>query len=171
MSGDSLSARRGRTNSLVAAVRRPLRLLVPDETWDSIDAIDYDRLRERGVEALLFDLDKTLGPRRPASLEPGVLRLLAHLRTMGFRVGILSNRRGAADPLIEALAARVPLVQRAQKPRRQGFRALLAQLDVPPQRAAMIGDRLLTDVVGANRMGMWSVRVRRHPGREFAPFR
>jgi hypothetical protein len=139
-------------------------LLIPDQTVDSMDAIDYRRLRRSGIEGLLFDLDRTLGPRRPARLSPHVVELLDGLEALGFRVGILSNRRGRSDPVIDALGARFPLLRPARKPRRAGFRSLLEALGVAPEQAAMIGDRYLTDVIGANRMGMHSIRVRRHPG-------
>jgi len=138
-------------------------LLRPKQTVDSVKDIDYEQLRERGISGLLFDLDNTLGPRRPCRLTPSVLALLQRLEVMGFRVGVLSNRRGVGDPVIDELAEQFPLLQRAGKPRRAGFRALLDELGVAPPHAAMIGDRYLTDVIGANRMGMLSIRVRRRP--------
>jgi len=137
------------------------KLLRPSETAPSIFEIDYPRLYREGKRAIIFDLDNTLGGRRPRTLDPKVKRLLEEITQMGFRIGILTNRRvGTKDPVISALAQEYPVVVRAGKPRRRGFREILHTLGFPPSQAVMIGDRLLTDVVGANRLGIHSIRIR-----------
>lgn len=137
-----------------------MRLLRPCETAGSLEAIDYARLYAAGKRAILFDLDNTLGKRRSNELAPRVERLLGALARMGFRVGILTNRRWVRnDPVIEALSAAYPLRHRAGKPGKKGFLDLLTELDVPPERAVMIGDRILTDIIGANRLGIYSIRI------------
>jgi HAD superfamily phosphatase (TIGR01668 family) len=137
-----------------------MRLLRPDEKASSIFAIDYERLYRAGKRAILFDLDKTLGGHRPRRLEPEVYALLKDLATLEFRVGILTNRRQVKDdPVIEMLARRYPLLHTARKPAKRGFLTLLAELDIPKERAVMIGDRLITDIFGANRLGIYSIRI------------
>ena len=81
---------------------------------------------------------------------------------MGFKIGILTNRRiGTNDPVIHSLGEKYPVVIRAGKPRRRGFRELLTRLGVSPSEAVMVGDRRLTDVAGANRLGIYSIRITR----------
>jgi len=138
-----------------------MKLLRPSETAESILDIDYERLYRLGKRGILFDLDNTLGGRRPARLAPEVIALLAKLTKMGFRVGILTNRRfGTKDAVIVELAKSYPLRYRAGKPRKKGFLDILAQLGVSPERAVMIGDRLFTDVLGANRLGIYSILIK-----------
>ena len=138
-----------------------MNLLRPREEVRSILDIDYEKLYRIGKRALLFDLDNTLGGRRPAQLAPEVTDLLDDLRKTGFRIGILTNRRiGTKDPVIVQLAKKYPLRYRAGKPRKGGFLHILAQLGVSPDQAVMIGDRLFTDVLGANRLGIYSIRIR-----------
>ncbi len=133
-----------------------------NETVSSIFAVDYPRLFRQGKRALLFDLDNTLGSWHTRALDPKVKQLLEEITRMGFRVGILTNRRfGTKDAVISALAQEYPVVARAGKPRRRGFREILHKLDVPPSQAVMIGDRRLTDVIGANRLGIYSIWIRR----------
>lgn len=135
--------------------------LRPREIARSIFDVDYDRLYGLGKRAVLFDLDNTLGKRRPDQLSPEVAELLEKLTRMGFRIGILTNRRiGTKDPVIIELGNRYPLRCRAGKPRSRGFREILDQVGVPPKRAVMIGDRLFTDILGANRLGIYSVRIK-----------
>lgn len=139
-----------------------MKLLRPSETAESILDIDYERLYRLGKRGILFDLDNTLGGRRPAKLAPEVTALLDKLTKMGFHVGILTNRRiGTKDAVIVELEKSYPLRCRAGKPRKSGFLDILVQMGVPAERAVMIGDRLFTDVFGANRLGIYSIRINR----------
>jgi HAD superfamily phosphatase (TIGR01668 family) len=139
-----------------------MSLLRPREQVGSIFDVDYDRLYREGKRGILFDLDNTLGGRRPAQLAPEVILLLDELTKMEFRVGILTNRRwGTDDPVIVELGRKYPLRVRAGKPRKSGFKEILSQLDIPYEQAVMIGDRLFTDVFGANRLGIYSIRIHR----------
>lgn len=138
-----------------------MRLLRADEVAQSIFHVDYDALWNGGKCALIFDLDNTLGERWASELHPRVRKLLADLSERGFRIGILTNRRrGGADPVIADLAALYPTIRMAHKPSRRGYAKLLARLEASAAEAVMIGDRTMTDVVGANRCGMRSIRVR-----------
>ncbi len=138
-----------------------MRLLRAREVASSAFQIDYERLWTLGIRALVFDLDNTLGRRGSDSLGTEALRLLDSLEARGFRVGILTNRkRGRADTVVAALAGRYAVLDVARKPSRKGFAAAIAQLGATPSTAAMIGDRRLTDILGANRSGIYSIRVR-----------
>ncbi len=138
-----------------------MRLLRAREVADSVFHVDYERLWGMGLRALLFDLDNTLGRRGSKSLGDGARDLLHDLEQRGFRVGILTNRkRRRTNALASQLAKEFIVLDVARKPHRAGFASLLAQLGQPPGRAAMIGDRRLTDVFGANRSGIYSIRVR-----------
>jgi hypothetical protein len=139
-----------------------MRRLRPHETVDTLFDVDYDRLYADGKRALIFDLDDTLGPHRMDRISPAVERLLCDLATRGFAIGVLTNRRFAGnDPVVRWLSSLYPTIHRAGKPRRAGFIALLRRLGAAPGDAVMIGDRRLTDVFGANRLGLYTIRVRR----------
>ena len=138
-----------------------MRLLRATEAARTIHDVDYDRLLSLGKRALLFDLDNTLGRRGMEHLPERILEFLLSLRERGFRVGVLTNRRrNAGDPAVRTLREHVPVVHAAGKPARRGFLELLDSLNASPEDAVMIGDRCLTDVLGANRLGIYSVRVR-----------
>lgn len=134
-------------------------LLHPAETARTVLDIDFERLRSLGKQALLFDFDGTLA-RRGCRVMPSVSNaLLADLTEMGFRIAILTNRR--SHRVIADVS--LPIIYRARKPRRKGYLALLHQLSLEPKECAMIGDRFLTDVLGGNRLGIHTIRVRQHP--------
>ncbi len=138
-----------------------LRLLRANEVARSVFDIDYERLWNQGMRALLFDLDNTLGRRGSKSLGEEARRLLADLEMRGFRIGILTNRkRRRANRLAPQLAEEFTVLDVARKPHRAGFARVLAELGQTPAAAAMIGDRRFTDILGANRSGIYSIRVR-----------
>ena len=132
--------------------------LRPAETAETVLDIDFVRLRSRGNQALLFDFDGTLAKRGSPTMPPASSTLLADLVDMGFRVAILTNRR----PHRVIGGVSFPIIYHARKPRREGFLALLHQLSSEPKECAMIGDRFLTDVLGGNRLGIHTIRVRQH---------
>jgi HAD superfamily phosphatase (TIGR01668 family) len=138
-----------------------MRLLRAREVADSVFSINYERLWTRGIRALLFDLDNTLGRRGSKSLGDEARRLLRDLEGRGFKVGILTNRkRHRANELTPQLAREFVVLDVARKPHRAGFAHVIAELGETATTAAMIGDRRFTDVLGANRSGIYSIRVR-----------
>lgn len=135
------------------------------KTVRSVDTIDYDELWGAGKRVLLFDLDNTLCRRGMAEIPEMSHRLLESLREKGFRVGILTNRRsGDEDAALAELRRTVPVVHAAGKPRRRGYVELIDRLGGSSDDSVMIGDRRLTDVWGARRMGLYVIRVRRYRG-------
>jgi uncharacterized protein len=138
-----------------------MKLFRAREVVGDVFDVDYGRLWASGIRALLFDLDNTLGRRGSRILGDGARELLHDLEQRGFKVGILTNRkRGAANDLAGALAKEFTVLDVARKPHRAGFARVLSELGETPATAAMIGDRRLTDVFGANRSGIYSIRVR-----------
>ena len=136
-----------------------MRKLRPTETVEAIFDIDFERLRILGKQALLFDFDKTLAARGSPIMPSVSNALLANLATTGFRIGILTNRR----PRRTIADVSYPIIYRARKPRRAGCLAMLETLSSSPEQAVMIGDRYITDVLGGNRLGIHTIRVKTYP--------
>lgn len=114
-----------------------------------------------GKRILLFDLDNTLGRRGMAHLPEPIVGFLQSLRERGFAIGVLTNRkRNTEAPAVRLLRRHVPVIHAAGKPARRGFLQILDRLGGSPDEAVMIGDRRLTDILGANRVGIHSIRVR-----------
>lgn len=138
---------------------RPSRV-APDEELDSVHELSAERLRARGIQALVFDVDNTLGAWGINQLDTRTASALDGLRAGGFRLGFLSNHPGHGRNVLRQSLAECPFVWDARKPRSSGFRRILRELEVTPERAAMVGDRLFFDVWGAKRLGLYTVLVR-----------
>jgi len=133
-------------------------ILFPDQEVSRVTDIDFRSLRNSGKEAIIFDLDNTIARWGEGSVDQCVIELLSDIEDLGFKIGILSNgKRKNIESFVDKLP--FPCQFNAQKPRRKYFRDLLNRMDVSPEKSVMIGDQLLTDVLGANRTSMYSIRV------------
>ena len=134
-------------------------LLHPTETVEAIFDIDFEKLRTLGKQALLFDFDNTLAERGAPAMPSISNALLANLAITGFRIGILTNRR----PRRTIADVSFPIIYRARKPQRAGYLAMLEMLSSSPKQGVMIGDRYITDMLGGNRVGIHTIRIRGWP--------
>jgi HAD superfamily phosphatase (TIGR01668 family) len=75
-------------------------------------------------------------------------------------IQLLSNNpsRSRIGGVAEQLG--LPFTTSAGKPRRSALRRVLAELNLPPGQVALIGDRLFTDVIVGNRLGLFTVLVK-----------
>ena len=129
--------------------------LRPTEKVETILDIDFEKLRSLGKQALLFDFDNTLA-KKGSRVMPAVSNaLLADLAATDFRIGILTNRR--KQKTIAGLS--FPIIYNARKPWYAGYLAMLEMLSSSPKQAVMIGDRYITDALGANCLGIHTIRV------------
>ena len=132
-----------------------------------VEARELAPLVERWMERAPLDLVA-------AAARPGLNAFLDAAAARGIRLGVLSDY--PARPKLAALGveprfASVLCAQDAAigafKPDPRGLRAVLAALDVPPERALFVGDRAEVDAAVAARAGVACVlvgRAARQPG-------
>lgn len=125
---------------------------------------DYTRLSpayltSRGVRLLLCDLDYTLAPKSQGEPDETLHRWLKTMRTSGITVVILSNNRSSARVERFCRELGISYEGHAGKPSRKGFRRAISRCGVTAGETAMLGDKLLTDMLGANRAGVLPLMV------------
>ena len=130
----------------------------PDICCPGITDIPLDTLRERGIRGLLLDLDNTITEWHEDEVADATRQWLHDLREKGFSACIVSNNH---KQRVNRVAGQLglPCLYSAAKPRRKGYRQASALLKLPPQQLAMVGDQLLTDVLGGNRAGLTTIFV------------
>lgn len=135
-----------------------LEKFIPNMEVDSIYDIDLPELRRRGIEGIITDLDNTLVGALEPYATPQLLDWLQELDSHGFRVVIVSNNH---LPRVERFAKPLgmPFIHRAKKPKRSPFRKAMELLQLPAEQVAVIGDQMMTDVLGGNRMGLMTILV------------
>lgn len=134
--------------------RRFLQLLQPSYIHLAVEAIDLDHWWEEGLRGLILDVDDTLTHKNSAVVAPDVVQWLQLAQKKGFKCYIVSNNRSPEH--IENLSKilGLPALAQARKPRSSGFLWALRQMQLPPEQVVVIGDRVLTDIVGGASLGM-----------------
>ncbi|HOX42717.1 MAG TPA: HAD family hydrolase [Myxococcota bacterium] len=130
-------------------------------------ALGLQGVRDPSPGLLQAGVDAFFAPEEAAySILTGVPEALARLRALGLRLGVVSN--ATCGQLIRRALARRGLLYAFElvvvsaeegmcKPEPELMLRALARLGVAPGAAAMVGDRLETDVLGAGRAGLRSV--------------
>ena len=85
---------------------------------------------------------------------------LEELRKQGIKFCILSNSNKVDKVKGVAEQLGIPFIYFAKKPLRSGFRKAQIILDLPEENIAMVGDQIMTDIIGANRCHMLSILVK-----------
>lgn len=131
---------------------------IPDLYQKSIYTIDYSKLWLRGIKCLLFDLDNTLVP---ASIDEPTKKnkeLFNELQEFGFKVILFSNSgKKRIKPFKDILA--VDACASAMKPFKKKYLKVLEEYDYNINEVAIIGDQILTDVWGGNKVGITTVLI------------
>lgn len=148
-----------------------LELLRPKLYVASVPEIDLEELKARRLRGLILDVDNTLVERNRSHLSPQVEAWVRRAKEEGFQLCIASNSIGSQR--IAALAARlgIPYITWAAKPRRRPFRLGMAMMGTLPQETAVVGDQLFTDILGGNRLGLFTILVQPLTSHDFLPTR
>lgn len=134
------------------------RRFIPDHYVSSIYEIEYDALKEQGIQTLFFDLDNTLIAYDEHALSKREIAFISDIKKR-FKVVIVSNSSRAR---VESALKEVDVnrVWRAKKPFKSGLRKALKMTSSKAEETVLIGDQLMTDVFVSNRLGLKSVLVK-----------
>lgn len=132
---------------------------IPDVYQKSIYTINYKKLKKNGIKCLLFDLDNTIAPYKTTEPDTKVKELFARLEN-DFKIIIVSNNsKNRLRPFKEKL--NVDCAFNSHKPFKKKYKKILEIYKFEIDEVACIGDQILTDILGANRMGFTSILVNR----------
>lgn len=136
-----------------------MNYLYPDIYQKSIYTIDYDKLKkERNIKCLLFDLDNTCIPyvdKRPTAK---LRDFFNELKEKGYKVIIFSNSpRSRLEVFKKEL--KVDCCYKAKKPFKAKFYKVLELYKYDVSETAIIGDQMMTDILGGNRVGITTILV------------
>jgi uncharacterized protein len=134
-------------------------LLRPHLLVRRLTDIDPRALVQQGVRGLVLDLDNTLAPWRSVLVPSEVVAWVADVKEAGLLATIVSN--AASDGRVRPVASQlgIPYVVRAAKPLAGGFMKAMKLMRTDPVGTAVLGDQLFTDVLGGNRLGLYTILV------------
>jgi uncharacterized protein len=136
---------------------------VPDYMASSLLDVDFKELKERGIRFIAFDADSTLVHYRAKALSDETKLFLQKQRKL-FESWCIASNRITNDllPLAEAMDAQVVRATLfVRKPQRRFFSRVLRHFGAKPYEVAMVGDKLVADMLGGKRSGLTTVWVER----------
>ncbi len=143
-----------------------MKSIYPKLYASSIRDIDPEYFKGKGIKGVILDLDNTIIPWKAGKVQPEMVCLLKNYVALGLKLCVVSNAfNRRVDGLLEPLG--IPAVARARKPRLKPFLKALDILGTAPEETAVIGDQLFTDILGGNRLGLFTVLVAPMSRREF----
>lgn len=133
-------------------------IYIPDIYQKSIHAINYDLLYSRGIRCLLIDLDNTIVPVTMKETNKKTKELFDSLKSKGFKIIIFSNsNKSRLKPFKEELD--VDCWSSVHKPLSGKYKKVMQMYGFQESQIACIGDQLLTDIKGGNKMGLTTILV------------
>ena len=138
----------------------PQHWLHPD--WEpglTIAHLPLSHLIGCDIRAAVVDVDRTLLPGRDVRLPDSVRAWMQHAGS-SLALHLFSNNPSRARISAVADQLGISFTCGAGKPRRGALRRVMAELALDPHQVAMVGDRLFTDVLCGNRLGLYTVLVR-----------
>lgn len=133
--------------------------LVPDRLFQRYGEITPEYLRAQGITLLLSDLDFTLAPKSVRRPDQPLRDWIAALKANGIQFMIVSNNRSGARVTEFCADLGVEYQGHAGKPSPRGLTAAMERAGAAREETAMLGDKLLTDMLAANRAGVLALMV------------
>lgn len=133
-----------------------LGLFTPNYYIHRYDALRVEYLKEHGIELLVCDIDNTLVPHDAADADEAALKFLKQILDAGIQVVFISNN-------VEERVARfakcydLPYYPFALKPLPKTYWKMMKDYGIKgkaKRKVAVLGDQLMTDVLGAKLSGL-----------------
>ncbi|MEO1622830.1 MAG: YqeG family HAD IIIA-type phosphatase, partial [Cyanobacteria bacterium J06632_3] len=136
-----------------------INLLQPDLVMtQSILGLTPEIIQAKGLKGLVLDVDETIVPVGQTTLDPDVQAWAKNIQTV-VPLSLVSNNVGYERIRIIAEGMGVPFIASAGKPSRRKLRLAATDMGLPFEQIAMVGDRLFTDVLAGNRLGLFTILV------------
>lgn len=132
-------------------------LLTPNMQVRKITDITIEMLRKNNIKGMILDVDNTLIDLDRVPLE-GIKEWLDNMKNEGIKFCIASNslKKDKIEKVAKMLD--IPYVHFSVKPTKIGLKRAKKILGVEnSENIAEVGDQLFTDVLGTNRMKMFSI--------------
>lgn len=125
----------------------------------SIYDVDYKRLYKNNIKVILFDLDNTIIPANEIEVNYNIIKLFKNIKKIGIIPVIFSNSpKGRIKKVADKLD--IDFVYLACKPLSFKFKKFLNKNNLNKSEVAIIGDQLLTDIKGGNKVGIKTILVK-----------
>lgn len=132
--------------------------LVPDYYFKRFSDASAEFLLSIGVKGIVLDIDNTLEPYENPTPGEHVLSWFRELEAAGIKAVFVSNN-GAERVELFNKELSLPAYYKAGKPFKKNVLRALADMNVPPEEAILMGDQIFTDVWAARNAGIRAILV------------
>lgn len=115
-------------------------------------------LQQYQLKGLILDVDETLVPVRKKQVSEELVQWVNQIRQVA-ALWLVSNNLSENRIGRIAQSLDLPYFLGAAKPSRRKLRQAIKAMNLPVSQVAMVGDRLFTDVLAGNRLGMFTILV------------
>ncbi len=133
--------------------------LIPGRLYEHYYNITPEILSGLGIRLLLSDLDFTLAPKKIRRPDERLKSWIADLKRHDIIFMIVSNNRSGKRVREFCGELDISYQGHAGKPSTRGLKTAMSRAGVDAAHTAMMGDKLLTDILAANRAGVLSLMV------------
>ena len=131
---------------------------IPNRYYKNVLSIDFDKLKKDGIKCLIFDLDNTLAPANSNIVNEELIKEIKLLKKK-YIIYILSNNSHIERLETVSKILDIKYVPLAAKPSTRGFKKIKEMENLKYEEMCMIGDQILTDIIGGNRAGVYTILV------------
>ena len=132
--------------------------LFPFEYVDSVFAIDYKKLWQKGYKGIIFDLDMTLVPHGADSTKE-IDELFKTIHRVGLKTILLTNN---SEERVKRFIKNIDTLYLcdAQKPDTEWYLKAVEMLEIQKSETVFVGDQIFIDIYGANKSGIANILVK-----------
>lgn len=123
---------------------------------DKFDNFDIKKYRSLGFDTILLDVDNTITPYYEKIPNQNGKNFVNNLKENGFKVIVFSNNTNKRVQKV-AESINCDYMCWALKPLKIGFKKAKKKYGIDLNKTICMGDQLITDVLGANRMHVYSI--------------
>ncbi len=135
------------------------KLLQPDLILGrSVMGLTAEIIVQHQLRGLVLDVDETLVPITNQQVSQELKHWIESLRPK-VSLWLVSNNISNSRIGTIARSLDLPYISSAGKPSRRKLRQAVMSMDLPVEQVGMVGDRLFTDVLAGNRLGMFTILV------------
>lgn len=132
--------------------------LYPKVYLQKVQEITYDMLEKNQILGIILDVDNTLIDYYK-NMPEGIEQWCKNLKQRGIKFCIASNSNKREKVQSVAKKLDIPYIYFAKKPLKTGLKKAASKMEIENSKVAVVGDQIFTDVLGANRTGMFSILV------------
>lgn len=131
-------------------------LFLPDTYAENVFQVNLEALKNKGIKLILCDIDNTLAAYDDPCPDQRAREFIERVVYAGMDVVLISNN---TQTRVGAFAKKVnaKYYYSSLKPLKRQYKRILNEFGLQASEAAVIGDQLLTDILGGKRMKLYTV--------------